>query len=343
MNVLVLIHSGIRMWTIPAEQVERLRSLFPGYRFLHAHDDEEGRHLIAAADVAFSPQITPAQLQEGRHLRWIHSPAAGIGQMLFPEMLASPVVLTNSRGLSADTIAEHVLALVLSLFRRLPLAFERQAQHAWAQDEIVTHATAGVAATPADRPYALPANRTIAGARVLMVGLGGIGCATAVRLAALGADVIGVRRQVEMPPPAGVTAVHSPADLHHLLPTADVVVLTAPQTPATRNLIGAPELALMKQSAVLVNVSRGGLIDEDALADSLCARRIGAAALDVFRDEPLAPGHRLWDVPNLLITPHTAGYRSDHWHAATDLFADQLRRYDRGEALLNVVDKNAGY
>ena len=122
---------------------------------------------------------------------------------------------------------------------------------------------------------------------------------------------------------------HSPSALHGLLPTADVVVLTAPQTAATRNLIGAAELALMKETAVIVNVSRGALIDEDALADALRRRVIGAAALDVFRDEPLDAGHRLWTVPNLLITPHSAGFRSDHWQAATKLFAENLRRFDQ--------------
>ena len=195
----------------------------------------------------------------------------------------------------------------------------------------------------ADRHNALPANRTIAGASVLVIGLGGIGRAAAVRFAALGATVTGVRRQADAPLPPGVTAVHSPSALHGLLPTADVVVLTAPQTAATRNLIGAAELALMKETAVIVNVSRGALIDEDALADALRRRVIGAAALDVFRDEPLDAGHRLWTVPNLLITPHSAGFRSDHWQAATELFADNLRRFDRGEPLLNVVDKAEGY
>ena len=341
MTVLVSIHSGFRMWTIPAESVDWLRAQFPDHRFLHARNDQEGLQLIAEADAAFSGYVHPAELQVARRLRWIHTPSAGVGHMLYPDMVASPVIMTNSRGLSAETIAEHVLALVFALFRRLPLAFERQAQRTWAQDEMVAHATAGVPLIAADRHNALPANRTIAGAGVLVIGLGGR--AAAVRLAALGATVTGVRRQADAPLPPGVTAVHSPSALHGLLPTADVVVLTAPQTAATRNLIGAAELALMKETAVIVNVSRGALIDEDALADALRRRVIGAAALDVFRDEPLDAGHRLWTVPNLLITPHSAGFRSDHWQAATELFADNLRRFDNGKPLTNVVDKAEGY
>ena len=343
MTVLVSIHSGFRMWTIPPEYVDRLRAQFPAHRFLHARNDEEGRHLIGAADAAFSGYVHPAQLQAARHLRWIHSPSAGVGHMLYPEMVNSPVIMTNSRGLSADTIAEHVLTLVFALFRRLPLAVERQMQRVWAQDEMVVHATSGVSATAADRYSPLPPNRTVAGATVLIVGLGGIGRAAAVRFAALGATVTGVRRHADAPLPPGVASVHPPSVLHDLLPAADVVVLTAPQTAATRQLIGAPELALMKETAVIVNVSRGALIDEGALADALRRRVIAAAGLDVFQDEPLEPAHDLWTVPNLLITPHYAGFRSDHWQAVTDLFAENLRRFDRGEALLNVVDKSAGY
>jgi phosphoglycerate dehydrogenase-like enzyme len=341
-TILVLIHSAFRMWTIPAAQVDRLRALFPAHTFLHAGNDEEGLAMIADADAAFSAQVRRGQLGAARRLRWIHSPAAGIGPMLYPDMVSSAVLITNSRGLSADTIAEHVLGLVLALFRRLPLAFERQQQRRWAQDEMVADATKGLPLVSSDPRRSLAANRTIAGAEVLIVGLGGIGRAAASRFTALGARVTGVRRQSGVPVP-GVAAVHPPSALHALLPHADVVVLTAPQTAATHHLVGAPELALMKPGAVLVNVSRGALIDEDALVDALQQGRIAAAALDVFRDEPLASDHPLWTVPNLLITPHSAGFRSDHWQAATDLFAENLRRFAAGEPLLNVVDKQAGY
>jgi len=298
--------------------------------------------MIAGADVVFSGNVRPDQLALAPRLRWIHSPAAGVGNMLYPEMVASPVVMTNSRGLSAHTIAEHILALVLALFRRLPLACARQAQRQWAQDEMVAHPTDGVTPIASDAFHALPANRTIAGAEVLLIGLGGIGSAAAARFAVLGARVTGIRRQAGSPVP-GVAAVHPPSALHDLLPQADVLVLTAPQTADTHHLIGAPELALMKPAAVVVNVSRGALIDEEALADALEQGTIGAAALDVFRDEPLRPDHRMWTVPNLLITPHSAGFRSDHWQAVIDVFADNLRRFEHGQPLRNVVDKRAGY
>ena len=177
MTVLVSIHSPVEMWTIPDAYVERLRRRFPDQTFLHARTEAEALSLLPEVDVLFAGQITREQLAAARRLRWLHSPAAGVGGMLFPEMVASPVVITNSRGMSADTIAEHVLAVTLALFRRLPHAFRSQAEREWAQDAIGAEG-----------------NRLIAGARVLVVGLGAIGTAVAHRMTLLGARVTGLRR-----------------------------------------------------------------------------------------------------------------------------------------------------
>jgi phosphoglycerate dehydrogenase-like enzyme len=325
--VLVLLHSPFEMWNIPRSHVERLAQAFPGHRFLHATDDRAGIALIGEADAAFSSQIHQPQLAAARRLRWIHSPAAGVGGMLYPEMRRAPIVITNSRGMAANTMAEHVIAVTLVLFRRLHVAMRRQAERAWAQDEIA----------------APPPNRSIAGARVLVVGLGAIGSAAAARFAALGAAVTGIRRRPDGTKPLSVTEVAGPDRLLDLLPAADVVLIAAPQTADTRRLIGPAELAAMKRDAILVNVSRGGLVDEPALIEALRRGRIGGAALDVFEHEPLASGSPLWALPNVFITPHTSGFRPDHWDAATDLFAENLRRFEDGRALLNVVDKDAGY
>jgi phosphoglycerate dehydrogenase-like enzyme len=324
-TILVCIHSPVAAWTIPPGAVDRLRDEFPSHTFLHATDDETGLEMIRGAEVAFMGQISPAQLAAAASLRWIHSPAAGIGGMLFPAMLASPVVITNSRGMSADTIAEHVLAVTLALFRQLPRAWAGQTSRTWTQDAI-----------------GASGNRTVAGSRVLVVGLGSIGRAAAARFDSLGAVVTGVRRSAGTPPP-GVAAVHPPAALHDLLSEADVVVVSAPHTPATRRLIGHRELSAMRRDAILVNVSRGQLVDEAALADALAGGVIGGAALDVFEREPLPPESPLWSSPNVLITPHTAGFRRDHWDATVELFAGNLRRYERGEPLRNLVDKHSGY
>jgi phosphoglycerate dehydrogenase-like enzyme len=326
MLILVSVHSPVAVWNIPGEYVSRLRREFPAHTFLHATASEDTKALLPEADVLFSSEIDRSELQAAPRLRWIHSPAAGVGGMLFPEMVASPVVITNSRGVSADTMAEHVLAVTLALFRNLPLAVERQLQRAWAQDELSARG-----------------NRTIEGTHVLVIGVGAIGGAVARRMAALGARVTGVRRNVGGAAVEGVSATLSPDGMPSALEEADVVVISAPHTTETRGLIGAGELASMKRNAVLVNVSRGRLVDEGALAAALRTGQIAGAALDVFEHEPLPPESPLWDIPNVLITPHTSGFRPDHWDVMTSLFAENLRRYEAGGELRNVVDKRAGY
>jgi phosphoglycerate dehydrogenase-like enzyme len=326
-KILIAVHSPFAMWTIPQSYVDKFRRDFPADTFLHARDEAEALALIGEAEVAFTGHLTSEQLARAQRLRWVHSPAAGVGGMLFPEMLASPVVITNARGLSAESIAEHVLAVTLAMFRRLPHAMRSQMDREWAQDAI------GAAG-----------NRMLAGSRVLVVGLGAIGGAVAHVMTILGAKVTGVKRRVDRSAPGagGVEIVPSDA-LRDQFPAADVVVIAAPHTAETRNLIGASELARMAPHTILVNVSRGRLVDEAALVDALRAGRIGGAALDVFVDEPLGADSPFWTLPNVLITPHTSGFRPDHWDASTALFADNLRRFASAQPLLNVVDKGAGY
>jgi phosphoglycerate dehydrogenase-like enzyme len=327
MKVVVAIYSDFSSWCIPEVQVQRLRDQFPQHTFTRADSDEETLRAIPPADVAFSSRITPAHLAAAFCLRWIHSPAAGVGAMLFPEMVSSSVVMTNSRGNSSVTIAEHVLAVTLSLFRDLPLAQRRQAERVWAQNEF----DAGAAI------------RTLRGARVLVVGLGSIGSETARLAIAFGAEVVGLRRRPELDGPDGILSVLSPDALHDELPRADLVVLAAPQTSGTWHLIGDRELSLMKRDAILVNVSRGKLVDEAALVRALDGRRLRGAALDVFEHEPLDPASPLWGRPDVLITPHVSGFHAGYWPDATRLFAENLRRFEAGQPLENLVDKHAGY
>jgi phosphoglycerate dehydrogenase-like enzyme len=330
-TILVAIYSPVAAWNIPASCVDRLRAEFPDHHVLHACSHAETLANIPDAQIAFMADIRPEQLAAARQLEWIHSPAAGVGHMLFPAMIDSPVMMSNSRGNSADTIAEHVLAMTLVLFRKLTLVVHSQAARTWAQDAVLED----------------PPLRTIAGCAVLIVGLGSIGMATARRVSALGATVTGIRRHPDQPRPEFVQQIAPPEALMELLPCADIVVLAAPQTPLTRNVIGRRELAAMRRGSLLVNVSRGALVDEGALADALNAppaeRTIGAAALDVFEHEPLPPDSPLWRHPDVLITPHIAGFRPDHWEAVTTLFAENLRRFEAGQRVLNVVNKREGY
>ncbi|HJR60613.1 MAG TPA: D-2-hydroxyacid dehydrogenase [Vicinamibacterales bacterium] len=327
MKVLVGIYSPFAAWNIPAGHVARLQREFPAHRFLHAVTEADMLPLIGEAEAAYTSELRPEHFSAAPRLRWVHSPAAGVGAMLFPALIESPVVISNSRGMSADPIAEHVIGLALALFRKFPLAFRSQAVRHWAQDEAI----------------APPPLRSLQSSHVLIVGLGRIGAACAWRFAALGATVSAVRRRLDQPVPPGVGAVGAPDRLPDLLRTADLVVLTAAQTRETHGLIGEPELRAMKPDAMLINVSRGKLVDEAALARALAQGTIGGAGLDVFEHEPLDPASPLWAEPNVIITPHMSGFRPDHWDAATALFAENLRRFDAGQPLLNVVDKTAGY
>jgi phosphoglycerate dehydrogenase-like enzyme len=327
MNVLLATYTPVAAWNMPDAYVERLRREFPEHTFVRAHSDGEALERIPEVDVAFGAHFTPGHIAAARRLRWIHSPAAGVGNLLFPELVSSPVELTNNRGNSSATIAEHVIAVTLALLRGLPLAWRRQTERVWAQDEI----NAG------------PPMRTLRESRVLVVGLGSIGAAVAELAGAFGAHVVGVRRRTDRPVPAGVAAVVALGRIAGELPLADVVVIAAPDTSETLRLIGAPELALMKDDAVLVNVSRGSLVDEAALVRTLETGRLRGAALDVFEQEPLPGGSPLWARQDVLVTPHVAGFHKSHWDVVIATFSENLRRFTAGEPLVNRVDKKAGY
>jgi phosphoglycerate dehydrogenase-like enzyme len=267
-------------------------------------------------------------LASATRLRWIQSPAVGVGSMLFPEMVASPIVVTTARGIRARAIAEHVLGVTVALARQLHVAVRRQAAHEWAQDELEGR-TASV--------------RTLHGRRMGIVGLGSIGLEVARLAAAFGLRVSAIRRRADLPLPGGVDDVLPPERLGGLLGKSDVVVLSAPLTGSTRRLIGRREIEQMRPGALLVNVGRGKLVDDDALVDALRTGRLGGAALDVFTREPLDPSSPYWDLPNVIVTPHTSGAMEDYWTPLVALFSENLRRFEQNRPLLNLVDKAAGY
>jgi phosphoglycerate dehydrogenase-like enzyme len=222
-------------------------------------------------------------------------------------------------------MAEHVIGVTIALARVLPATIRAQAAHRWAQEELET------------------ATRTLCGQRMGIVGLGAIGREVVKIAAPFGFRVTAIRRRAGAAVPDGVDAVWTPDRLPDLLAQSDVVVLAAPRTPATNRLIGRAQIEQMKPGALLVNVARGKLVDDDALIDALRDGRLGGAALDVFSEEPLDPSSPYWDLPNVIVTPHTSGAMQDYWTPLVELFADNLRRFEKGEPLLNVVDKVAGY
>ena len=325
MNVLVSVISPAAAWVMPRHFVDQLRRDFPQHVFLDAWDRATLRSLLPQADAAFTPFIDRDVFASATRLRWVQSPAVGVGSLMFPELLASPVVITSARGVRARSIAEHVLGVTIALARRLPATLRAQAAHRWAQDELET------------------AVRTLQGQRMGIVGLGAIGLELVKIAAPFGFRVSAIRRRAGEPPPDGVEAVWTPARLPDLLSQSDVVVLAAPHTPETKRLIGRAQLDRMKRGALLVNIARGKLVDDEAVIDALRDGRLGGAALDVFSQEPLDPSSPYWDLPNVIITPHTSGAMQDYWTPLVALFSDNLRRFEKGEPLLNVVDKVAGY
>lgn len=284
---------------------------------------------IRDAEAYFGFGVSRPLFLAARRLRWVHSAAAGVGGALYPEMVASDVLLTNSAGVHAVPIAEYVVAGVLHFFRGLDVAAAQQHESRWDKSFFVAD----------DSPV-----REVSGARVLIVGAGGIGSETAQRLTALGAHCVGIRRTPGKGAPVGFAEVAGTDRLDEELPKADVVVLAAPLTAESRGLMSAERLRRMRRGAILVNVARGALVDEDALADALRGGRLRGAVLDVFRHEPLASDSPLWQLRSALLTPHVSPVSpGKFWPRALDIFCDNWARYARGEPLRNLVDKQAGY
>jgi phosphoglycerate dehydrogenase-like enzyme len=327
LRVLEFIRSGDSVWNLPPTALERLRHEFPDVAFESPLDEADVDRVLPAADVVLGWAVRRENFGSAKHLRWIQVTAAGVGHMLFPELVESAVVVTNGRGIHAVAMAEHTIGVILAFVRKLHLARDEQLRRRWTQRELWADA---------------PGFGELSGRTLLLVGLGNVGEEVAVRARAMGVRVVAVRRHPR--PEAGPADEQwGPERLPELLGRADFVVLAAPLTAETRGLIGRDALARMKEGTVVVNLGRGGLVDEDALIESLRAGRIAGAALDVFREEPLPPASPLWDMPQVIVTPHVSGLGPRYWERAMDLFARNLHAWRAGEPLVNVVDKRAGY
>lgn len=279
---------------------------------------------IPGADVVFVWDFRSEQLPEAwpraERLRWIHVAAAGVDAVLFPALRDSEVVVTNSRGIFDDPIAEFVLMVMLVFTKDLLTTLELQQAHTWRHREVAR----------------------LAGRRLLVVGAGPIGRAIARLARAAGVEVTGVARHArEEDPDFG--RVLAAEGLHKALPDTDFVALAVPLTASTRHLIGPRELELLDPGAYLVNVARGPVVDERALITALEEGQIAGAALDVFETEPLPEDSPLWDMPQVLVSPHMSGDFLGWREALVEAFADNLRRWSAGQPLVNVVDKQRGY
>lgn len=328
MKLLIVLHHRFELWNAPAWFANRLQREFPDLAITHLDNYDRIDQEITGAEIVVTWSLRPEQFVLAKKLRWIHSPAAAVHQLMFPELMSSDVILTNAREVHGPVVAEHVIALIFALAKKIPQAVRLQQKRTWGQEILWNE---------------LPRPREVAGATLGLVGLGSIGREVCLRASALGMRVIAVRENPREQKPAAVEAVLAFTNIGKLLQQSDYVVLAAPVTQATRGMMDANRLANMKPDACLINVGRAPLISEPALVEALRNHKIAAAALDVFEPEPLPADSPLWDLENLLITPHTAGLTEKLWERHYTLFSQNLRRYLSHQPLLAVVDKKKGY
>jgi phosphoglycerate dehydrogenase-like enzyme len=302
------------------EWAARLAGALPELDIVLAEDLAQAKEAMASADAAFGT-IPPDLLREARHLRWLQAPqAAPPAGYYYPELVVHPVAITNFREIYNDHIGAHVMAFVLAFARGLQRYIPQQLRREWrkpAQNEGVVH---------------LP------DATALIVGVGGIGSEIARLCAAFGMRVIGVdERRREAPP--GIVALHRADELDALLPQADFIILTVPHTPETEGFMNRARFQQMKNTAFFINIGRGMTTQLDDLVAAVEAGEIAGAGLDVFEQEPLPADHKLWTLPGVLLTPHTAGYGPYLDDRRYAVILDNCQRFFAGRPLRNLVDK----
>lgn len=327
MKVLVYFNWPIKFWNLPESHLDLLRRRFPGVLFTNAASEEEAAAQAADAEIMLTARLSASIIQNAPRLRWLQSSASSVSSLPLGDLASRNVVVTNTRTVQGGAIAEHVMGGLLVLSRRFDLTLAAQREQRWIQNEMTGDTT----------PWSL------SGKAMTIVGLGAIGAEVARRARAFNMKVTGIRRRVSESDTPFVDRVFGPDQLGDGLPGTDVLVIAVPFLATTDRLIGADQLALLNRGAVLVNVARAKIVDQAAMIAALQSGKLGGAVLDVFDREPLDPASPLWTLPNVVITPHTASLRPDHWDDVVDLFSENLRRFERGAPLLNTVDVNAGY
>jgi D-2-hydroxyacid dehydrogenase (NADP+) len=314
-------------WRPPTSLADAIRKRWPAMRVVHLPDYDFLPQELADTDIFVGYSLRAKQLADAQKLKWIHSTAAGVAQLMYPELRDSGILVTNPSGIFSVPMAEHTMGLLIAMARNFPDSVRFQDRSRWAQQELW------------DQPQHLT---ELNGQVLLIVGYGSIGHELARRAKAFDMRVWGVSRSGKGDAALAEKIVPI-TQLHEVLPHADFVVVSAPETSETIHLIGAPELARMKPTARLVNVARGSLLDQSALLAALQQEKIAGAALDVTDHEPLPATDPLWKAPNLLITPHTSAISDRLWPRQTSLLLDLLERWFDGRELFNQVDLHRGY
>lgn len=305
------------------KQIDRLNEEFPDLEIAMCADQSRISEHLPGAQGVIGRGLNASFIEEFQDIVWAHSPGAGVDAFLFPEMIErDDITVTNNSGVHASTIAEHLLGMMFAFTRGFPEMVHNQTKHVWKR--------------PSTDVVEL-GYQTLA-----VVGLGDIGHALAIRAKALGMNVVGSRRRSN-DPMEGVDQLYSPDQLHEMIAHADHVAITLPSTPRTRGLFGTAEFAAMKDSAIIYNIGRGDIINQDELIDALNNGVIAGAGLDVTTPEPLNEDSALWDTPGVFITPHFSGSTPYYWDRGIEIVAENIRRLRNDEPLFNVVDKQEGY
>ncbi len=325
----------------PAVEADRLHAIHraaPGAVVINAATPAEAIAAMPGAD-GFIGKITPEMLENSDRLRWVQSFTASLEHYMFPALIEHPCVMTNMRGLFGDVIADQVMGYVLCFARNLHTYIRRQIEHryepAGGESARVSFAAGPGTVNAMDRATLFLPDATMG-----IVGLGAIGAEIARRALAFGMAVRAVDRFPDrVKAPEGVELVEGMDGLSDLLGGSDFVVIAAPHTPETAGLFNAQTIALMKPTGYLINIGRGAIVVLDDLVAALRNGSIAGAALDVYEVEPLPGDHPLWDFPNVILTPHTAGYSPVIARRHLETLVENVGRFTRGEPLLNVVEK----
>lgn len=334
-NVYVAIQYGgdrvsVILSTIPLneEQRQRIMSVAPGYEVIPAprRDRDKLREVVSKTEIWFGGGIRPDLFAVARRLKWIQAVSAGVDSMLFPEMKQSGVIITNVRGMQRHAVADHTILLMLALARRLRRFIHLQAAGQWHRYD----------------DWMLRSDITeLKGSTIGIIGLGRIGQEIAGRAKAFHMNVIGTNTSGR--PVPNVDTTYGPDGLEAVIRAAQWLVIAAPLTETTRNMIGERELSWLGPDGYLINIARGGLVDQSALIKALQTGQIAGAGLDVATIEPLPEDSPLWYLPNVIITPHMAASMRDYVGEALNIFCDNLKRYLNGQPLINEVNKDLGY
>lgn len=302
---------------------ERLRDKI---ELMPSQNKQHLRQIIPDAEILVSFSLDKETFLSAKRLRWIHAAYVGIDNLLFPELLKSKVLVTSSRGIHGDTVSDHIMAMILAFAKGLVPSWNCKRKRKWCQVDVM-------------RERFEPQEKLLG-----IVGFGTIGETLARKAKAFGMKVMATKNRVKRGEKIKyVDRLFSRDKFREFLCTADFVVLTVPLTKETHHMIGPKELNCMKDTAILINVARGGVVDEKALIRALQEKRIAGAGMDVFEEEPLNPKSKLWDLENVIITPHIAGSRRDYFKKVGEIFRINLNRYVDKKPLLNLLDKKLGY